>query len=192
MEVQEIVVGRGGVLPALGEAVAKSDLLANISALGRAARAIGVPVVHCTAESRADGFGANRNAKLFAVANKGRTGKPYPEGVFDLHPGVGAEPNDILLSRIHGLSPMAGTSLDAVLRNEGVTTIVATGVSMNIAVLGLVFDAVNRAYQVVVPRDAVAGVDESYVNAVLDNTVSLIATVTTTAELLDVWSSPKG
>jgi biuret amidohydrolase len=189
VEVQKVVVGPGGVLPALADAVAASDVLPNIAALGRAARTAGIPVVHCTAESRADGFGANRNAKLFAVASKARTGKPYPEGVFDLHPDIGAQPEDIVLPRLHGLSPMAGTSLDTVLRNEGITTIVATGVSMNVAVLGLIFDAVNHAYQVVVPRDAVAGVGEDYVDAVLENTVSMIATVTTTAELVDLWST---
>ncbi len=178
-------------MPALADTVAASDMLANIAALARSARAAGIPVVHCTAESRADGFGANRNAKLFAVANKARTGKPPREGAFAVHSGVGAEPSDIVLSRLHGLSPMAGTSLDAILRNEGVTTIVATGVSMNVALLGLVFDAVNRAYQVVVPRDAVAGVDAEYAQAVLDNTVSLLATVTTTAALLDAWGAPK-
>ena len=83
---------------------------------------------------------------------------------------------------------MTSTSLDAVLRNEAITTIVATGVSINVAVLGLAFEGVNRGYQVVVPRDATAGVDEQYVDAVYANTLSLIATVTTTAALVDVWS----
>ena len=150
-----------------------------------------MPVIHCTAESRADGFGGNRNSKLFAIARKGRSGKPMPTGTFDLHPDIGVEPTDIVLPRLHGASPMAGTSLDTILRNERISTIVATGVSMNVALLGLVFDAVNRAYQVVVPRDAVTGVDPDYARAVLDNTVSLLATVTTTAALLDVWGAPK-
>ena len=34
----------------------------------------------------------------------------------------------------HGLSPMAGTDLDAVLRNLGTTTVIVAGVSVNIAV----------------------------------------------------------
>jgi nicotinamidase-related amidase len=187
--VQNAVVGRGGVLPALGEAVAESNILPNIAALGRAARAIGIPVVHCTAETRPDGFGGSRNARLFAATRKSRSGRPAPEGAFDVHPDVGAEPTDIVLPRLHGLSPMTGTAVDSVLRNEGITTIVATGVSMNIAVLSLIIDAVNRSYQVVVPRDAVTGVNQSYVEAVLENTVSLIATITTTAELVEIWSN---
>ena len=50
-----------------------------------------------------------------------------------------------------------GTELDPVLRNLGIRTIVAAGVSVNVALTNLVFDGVNVGYQVVVPRDAVAG-----------------------------------
>ena len=46
-------------------------------------------------------------------------------------------------SRWHGVGPMGGTDLDAILRNLGVTTIVAVGVSVNIAITNLVMDAVN-------------------------------------------------
>ena len=66
--------------------------------------------------------------------------------------------------------------------------IVATGVSVNVALLATVIEGVNRAYQVVVPRDAVAGVGAEYVEAVLDNTIALLATLTTTQELVDLWS----
>src|SRR5439155_1065101 len=82
--------------------------------------------------------------------------------------------------------PMSGTELDPVLRNLGVRTIVAVGVSVNVAIANLVFDAVNAGYQVVVPRDAVAGLPPSYVDAVFDHTLGLLATVTTAAEVLRV------
>jgi nicotinamidase-related amidase len=49
-------------------------------------------------------------------------------------------------------------------------------------------DAVNAAYRVIVPRDAVAGVPAEYGTAVIDNTLSLLATITTTEELLQVWT----
>jgi nicotinamidase-related amidase len=83
---------------------------------------------------------------------------------------------------------MGGTDLDAVLRNLGVTTIVAVGVSVNIAITNLVMDAVNAAYRVIVPRDAVAGIPPDYSEAIVDNTIALLATVTTTADLIAVWA----
>jgi nicotinamidase-related amidase len=48
-------------------------------------------------------------------------------------------------------------------------------------------DAVNAAYRVVLPRDTVAGFPAEYGNAVIDNTLSLLATVTTTDDLLEAW-----
>jgi nicotinamidase-related amidase len=49
-------------------------------------------------------------------------------------------------------------------------------------------DAVNAGYQMVMPRDAVAGIPEDYADAVLDNTVALLATLTTTDQLIAAWS----
>jgi nicotinamidase-related amidase len=103
-------------------------------------------------------------------------------------PELGPEPSDFVLGRLHGLGPMGGTDLDAILRNLGVTTVVATGVSVNVAIPNLVMDAVNLGYQVVVPRDSVAGVPTAYADAVVDNTLALIATITTTDQLIDVWN----
>ena len=100
---------------------------------------------------------------------------------------MGVEQSDIVLSRVHGLGPMGGTELDPVLRNLGVSTVVAVGVSVNIAIQNLAFDAVNNGYQVVIPRDAVAGVPAEYAEAILDNTLSLVATLTTTADLVRIW-----
>jgi nicotinamidase-related amidase len=149
----------------------------------KAARVAGAKVVHATAIRRADRLGANANARLF-VAMAGRGGGLTAE----LVPELGPEDSDLVLSRYHGLSPMGGTDLDAVLRNMGVTTIVATGVSANIAITNLAFDAVNAGYQVVVPRDAVAGLPADYVDAVFANTLSYIATITTTDDLLAAWT----
>ena len=81
---------------------------------------------------------------------------------------------------------MAPTSI-AILRNLGVTTIVAVGVSLNVAIPNLVMDAVNAGYRVVLPRDAVAGIPAEYGDAIIDNTLALLATVTTTDDLIEAW-----
>ena len=92
-----------------------------------------------------------------------------------------------MLRRWHGLGPMGGTDLDAILRNLGVRTIIVVGVSLNIAIPNLVMDAVNKAYNVVLPRDAVAGIPREYGDAIIDNTLALLATVTTTDDLIEAW-----
>ena len=85
---------------------------------------------------------------------------------------------------------MGGTDLDAVLRNLGVSTIVVVGVSLNLAIPNVVMDAVNSAYRVIVPRDAVAGIPTDYGNAIIDNMLSLLATITSTDDLIQAWGRP--
>ena len=186
-ECQNGVIGAGSVLPELADA-AQQTVVPNGARLCAAARAAGIPVVHCVAGRRPDDRGSNRNARLFGAMLKSPVrldlGTPSTEVVADFD----VQPSDLVLSRIHGLNPMAGTDLDPILRNLEVTTLVVVGVSVNIAVTNLVMDAVNRGYRVVIPRDAVAGVPTSYADAVLDNTLALLATLTTTDEMVSVWS----
>jgi biuret amidohydrolase len=187
-EIQNGVVGAEAALPALAE-VARETMLPAVARLVKSARAVGVEVVHGTFARRVDGKGTNTNARLFAGAAR----KPVK-----LLPGsdatrvvdeVGVAPSDLVLTRTHGLNPMAGTDLDAILRNLGVTTVVVAGVSVNVAITNLVMDAVNRGYDVVLPRDAVCGVPSEYADAVIDNTLSLLATLTTVEALTAIWDA---
>jgi nicotinamidase-related amidase len=187
-EVQNGVVGERSALPALAELA--GPMVERIATLLAAARPAGVRVIHATAARRADAAGSNTNARLFAAVRKSPV--PLLPGSFEAQvvPQLGPEPEDLVLSRLHGLNPMAGTDLDPVLRNLGVRTVVVTGVSVNVAVTNLVMDAVNHGYQVVLPRDAVCGIPQDYADAVIDNTLSLLATVTTVDDLVSAWTGP--
>ena len=183
-ECQNGVIGRESVLPELAAAAAQT-VIPNGARLCAAARSAGVPVVHCVAGRRPDDRGSNRNARLFGAMLKSPVRLDLGTPAADVVPEFDVQPSDLVLSRIHGLNPMAGTDLDPILRNLGVTTLVVVGVSVNVAVTNLVMDAVNHGYQVVLPRDAVCGVPASYADAVIDNTLALLATVTTTDALLE-------
>jgi nicotinamidase-related amidase len=142
-------------------------------------------VIHTTAIRRADGRGReHERAPVRRDAALGARAPGSPEA--EIVPEIAVADGDIVLPRLHGVSPMHATELDQ-LRNLGVRTVVAVGVSVNIALTNLVFDAVNAGYQVVVPRDAVAGLPPEYVDAVFAHTLGLLATVTTTADVLAVW-----
>jgi nicotinamidase-related amidase len=186
-EVQNGVVGATSALPALAEAAAV-EMLPNLIRLLPAARSAGVQVVHCTAYRRADGKGANHNARLFMGVRKSPVGLLPGSAAVAVFPPLGPEPDDLVLTRTHGLNPMAGTDLDPVLRNLGIRTLVVTGVSVNVAITNLVMDAVNHGYDVVLPRDAVCGLPGPYADAVIDNTLALLAAVTTTDELMAIWA----
>ena len=186
-ECQRGVMGDLSQLPAL--ATEAQQALPQIAALVRAARAAKVPVVHCTAERRADGQGANANARIFQYMAKAPVKLLPGSDAAQIVPELDVQDADLVLPRLHGLSPFQGTELDFLLRNLGVRTLVGVGVSVNVAIQNLAFDAVNSGYQVVLPRDAVAGFPRSYVDAVFANTLGAVATLVTSAELLQAWTS---
>jgi biuret amidohydrolase len=187
-ECQGGVIGPNAGLRYIAEE-ARREAIPNVGRLLSGARKAGVTVVHCLVQRRPDGRGSNTNARLFAAGKSfGVDLAPGSEGG-SLLPEFGPEPSDIVLTRTHGLGPMGGTDLDSVLRNLGINTIVGVGVSVNVAIQNFVMDAVNRSYQFVLPRDAVSGYPREYAEAVIDNTLALLTTVTTTDEVVATWSS---
>ena len=189
MEIQRGVVGDLSSFPQLAEAAERAGVVPNTARLLAAARSLGIPVVHCTAEFRADRAGTTVNCQLVAAVLRNPDHLLAGTAATELMAPLGPEPTDLVSSRLHGVSPFSGTSLDTWLRNLGVRTVVATGVSVNLGVLGLAIEAVNLGYQVVVARDAVAGLPQDYADAVLDNTFPLISTLTTVDGLLEAWGA---
>ena len=189
MELQRGVVGDLSALPQLREAADQVGVPANAASVCRAARAAGATVVHCTAEFRPDRKGSAFNARIL-TASAQMNGDRLDQGQagVELIPELEQKGGDLVVSRTHGLTPFVSTELDQIMRNLGISTVVAVGNSINIGVLGLVLVAVDLGYQVVVPRDAVVGVPIDYGEAVLDGTISLLATITTTDEVVHAWA----
>ncbi|MCX4720922.1 cysteine hydrolase [Streptomyces virginiae] len=188
VECQNGVVGEESALPELAKEARDSGMLERVAALVDAARGAGVQVLHAVAERRPDGLGANTNARLFRAAERLPVRQLTGSRAVEVAAPIVVAEQDLVVRRLHGLSPMAGTDLDALLRNLGIRTLVVTGVSSNIAVPNTVFDAVNLGYQVVVPADAIAGVPASCTAEVIRNSLALVASVTTTEELLMRWA----
>ncbi|MFG2339959.1 cysteine hydrolase [Streptomyces yangpuensis] len=188
VECQNGVVGEESALPELAKEARDSGMLGRVAALVEAARGAGVQVLHAVAERRPDGLGANINARLFRAAGRLPVRQLTGSRAVEVAAPLTVTERDFVLRRLHGLSPMAGTDLDALLRNLGIRTLVVTGVSSNIAIPNTVFDAVNLGYRVVVPADAIAGVPASCTAEVIRNSLALVAVITTTEELLGRWA----
>jgi nicotinamidase-related amidase len=192
VECQQGVVGPDSALPELARAARASGALANIARLVAAAHGSGVQVIHAIAERRPDGRGANRNARLFAAAERLPVQQLTGTTAVRVAAPIEVSEEDFVVRRLHGLSPIQGTEVDALLRNLGCRTLVVTGVSANVAVPNAVFDAVNRGYHAVVVTDAVAGVPSDYTSAMIRHTLALVATLATTDEVLACLRRPRG
>jgi nicotinamidase-related amidase len=188
MEMQRGVVGDLSTIAPLVAAIAEGNVIGRLAALMAVARGAGVPIVHCNALFRADRKGSANNCPMLSRAMKDPDqileGSPQSR----IAPELGPDPADFVLSRYHGVSPFSGTALDITLRNLGVKTIVATGVSVNLGIFGLCLEAVNLGYRVILPRDCVAGAPADYADAVIRNSLAQLCTVTTSAEVAAAWA----
>lgn len=188
MECQENLLGADSVIPALAEAAAGMDLIGTLSRFYAGARAAGVRIFYCTDERRADGFGTTDNMPITSWLRR-PDGTPHVGGHGPVVAPIAPQPEDVVFRREQGVTGFFATGLDQYLRNSGVRTLVVTGVSLNLAVLGTTIEAASRGYTTIVPTDATAGVPADYVDAVLRNTIRHIAYTTTTAVLLDRWAT---
>ncbi|MEV3985250.1 isochorismatase family cysteine hydrolase [Nonomuraea sp. NPDC049758] len=188
MEMQRGVVGDLTKFPDLVAACARHDVVPNAARVLRTARAAGLPVIHCTAAFRPDRAGSHTGNCPFIVSllkdpAHMLEGTPAVEVLPELR-----EDGDLESRRHHGFSPFTGTSLDMTLRSLGVSSVVAMGVSLNLGIPGLALEAVDLGYRVTVVRDAVAGIPEDYAEAVLRNTIGLLATRVAAADLVRAWT----
>jgi nicotinamidase-related amidase len=186
-EVQPGTVTGGAALGAAG-----AQVLPNIVRLVSAARAADVQVMHCVKVFRRDALARNRNVVLYRLRGQVPSGPVTPdsravEGSI-VAPELGTDERDLVMTRLHGMGSACDTGVIPVLRNLGVTTVIVVGMSLNIGVPNTVMDLVNHAFDVVVPRDAVAGTPEDYGELMIAHTLRYLATITSTDDLLEAWS----
>lgn len=163
-----MVIGDHGPYPGLVASV-RSGMLDRLAGLLASARAAKVPVVYSNFVARPAPWVASRTPQTDRAALTERThdGPPVDWSVV---PELAPHDGDLILERAHGMSGFSGTELDYALRNLGVETIVLTGVSANLGVIGTTIEAVNRGYRVVVPADCVAADPPEYGEQMLRNT----------------------
>jgi nicotinamidase-related amidase len=204
-ECQKGVIGDLSLLPALAESAKAIGLVENVNRLVTTGRAAGCGILHCIAATRDDRRGASTNAPLFqgtrskgddAPAGPGpMTPGPMTPGPMtpggpgtQLMDGIEAADSDLFSTRIGGLSPVNGTDVPTLLRNLGAKTVVIAGVSTNVAIPNATLDCVNFGFNVVIARDAITGYPVDYTDVIIKNTLALVAKITTTDELVELWS----
>ena len=155
-EVQNGITNSKYLSSPLIEQIETRAMVPKIASLADAFRAAGAPVIFCNIVPRADFQGFPVNCALAAQLKKG--GKVMAGRVEALtHDDLPVKPGDIVLERSHGMAPFTGTELDAILRGEGVQTVVLCGVSTNIALPGAATEAIALGYNVVLAEDCTSG-----------------------------------
>ena len=187
-ECQEGVVGENSSLPTLRKAVVESNMIPTLASFLDRAREAGLHIFHCTAHKRADGIGNPYNTPLEMRMRAQQDGDGAPQ-VGEIVPELALQPGDVEIRREHGMTGFYGSPLDGYLRNTGTRTVIMTGVSVNVGVMGTTIDAVNHGYSVVVPTDCVAGDPPEYAEQALRYSIRNVAFLSTADEIARHWDA---
>jgi nicotinamidase-related amidase len=96
--------------------------------------------------------------------------------------------NEVLVTK-HRYSAFWGSSIDLVLRTNGVRTLILTGIATEVCVESTARDAFFRDYQVVVPSDCVGCYSPARQDASLVVIARSFGVVTTASEIKDSWKT---
>jgi nicotinamidase-related amidase len=169
----------------------------------KACRDLGIPVIMCQHWQRHGGIDDVTSQKRTARANWRFLYELYlpPNPSMDQHSWEGTKWLDLMVDvderdyfvrtkkRLSGFYP---TDLEFLLNNLDVDNVVLTGTYTDACVLSTAFDASNRDFRVIVPRDIVAGYSAEAENAAL-MIISLHLGIVVDAEaLVSEWSARRG
>lgn len=174
------------------------------NAFHRAAREIGVPVIMVQHWQRYGGTD-DLNSKLVEGGTNWRhLEKIYmnldPENMKELgwegtkwvDLMVEEDPRDLYVRTKKRLSSFYPTDLEFLLRQMGVKNLIINGTLTDCCVLNTAFDAANRDFRVVVPRDVAAGMSEEMENAAQSVIANHLGLVVDGPALLREWYARKG
>ena len=139
-----------------GVQVKQRGVLENTAGAIAAARAAGVQVGYVRVGFSPDYREAPAASPIFSGARKNGIFQLGTEGT-EVHPALAPAEGDFDIVK-HRVSPFYGTSLEPILRANGIERIVMCGVSTNGVVHSGAREAHDRDYEVVVLEDCCAGV----------------------------------
>jgi nicotinamidase-related amidase len=185
VECQRGVIGDLSVLPALAEAA--QPALQAMARLATGARDAGVQVVHLTYLPLAGGRSASQRSPLMR-ATASTAAWRESDAALEIVADIGVGPDDLVLPRHQGISPVYRTEVLTVLRNMGVTDVVVAGVSTNLAVPLVAVGAADEDFGVTVATDATVGTPPEHHASMLRHSLAFVARLAITDELLAEWS----
>ena len=97
---------------------------------------------------------ANVNGTPAGRTEYGSGAREFPAGFSALVPGLDRQPGDVTVTRATW-SAFAGTDLDAILTERGITQVVLAGIATSFGVESTARDAYDRGYSVALAIDAI-------------------------------------
>ena len=150
-----------------------ADVVKRSAELAQAFRERGLPVVLVNVAGRAPG----RTDQSF--------NRQLPPDWAELTPELGAQPGDILITK-HRVGAFLDTSLDARLRERGVTQLFLTGIATSMGVEATARSAYDLGYNVVLVSDAATDLSPASHKHAVEVVFPRLSEVDTTENVLKV------
>jgi nicotinamidase-related amidase len=152
----DIVAEDGFNAKTYGVQVSERNVLAKTAKAIAAARKAGAKIGYVRVGFSSDYRECPPNSPIFSGARNNGIFQLGTKGT-EVHPAVAPAPGDFDIVK-HRVSPFYATSLEAILRANGIERIVLCGVSTNGVVHSGAREAHDRDYEVVILEDCCAGV----------------------------------
>lgn len=178
-------------IPELRDVAFQQGIIPKMAAFNDAGRRAGAKIFYRRMLRWPNNAGAIHNTPMArALAKSGSADLTLGSESLDIIPDLAPQPGDFYYEISHGaMTSFHDSGLDSLLRNMGIETVIPTGVSINVAIVGATIEAVNRNYKCIVPADCVAGVPADYGDAVLQHTIRALAIVTNSEQITSAWST---
>ena len=149
-----------------GPILARRKTLSNTADAIRKARAAGVKIGYVRVGFSEDYRECPATSRIFQGAKKAGLFKLATWGT-EVHPLLAPKPGDYDIVK-HRVSPFYGTSLEPILRANGIQRLYVCGVSTSGAVLSAAKDGHDRDYEVFVLEDCCAALTDEQHQAVIE------------------------
>lgn len=186
-ECQQMVIGENGPYPGL-VASARAGMLDRLASLVERARDVGAAVVYCTISDRPGGWGSAKTPLLDRARSSRDTADALSSADRSIVPELRPGPDDVIIDRTHGMSAFHGTELDTCLRAMSIETVIPTGVSANVGVIGTAIEAVNHGYRLVFAADCIAADPPEYGEQMMRYSYRNLGYVSTSDEIARAWA----
>lgn len=163
-----------------GPQLARRDTIAHTVEALRKARQADVKVAYVRVGFSHDYRECPPNSRIFQGAKKAGMFKLGTWGTH-VHPALAPQPSDFDVVK-HRVSPFYGTSLEPILRANGIRRLYLSGVSTSGAVLSGAKDGHDRDYDVYVLEDCCCALTEAQHQAVVEQ-MQRLATITTSKDV---------
>jgi ureidoacrylate peracid hydrolase len=179
VDMQNDTVHADGAYASFGAAehAVAQNVVANVGTLLETARATGSPVFYSRIVVYPQPGLSGDNAPIFRMLapDTFKIDSWGAQIVDELSPQAG----DLVLDRTR-MSVFNGTSIDNMLRNLGIRTLIVVGAWTNMAVEHTIRDAADHGYEVSIVTDATSSLSAEWQHVALDFALTNIATATDT------------